>query len=122
MNLLADESVDRLIVTRLRENGHAVEAVGETNPSISDDEVLRRAFDSGRVLLTADKDFGELVFRLGRAHAGVVLLRLAGCSSADRAEIVLAVIREHETELSGKFTVVTPDAVRIRRSERNGDG
>ncbi len=68
------------------------------------------------MLVTADKDFGELVYRLGRAHAGVVLLRLAGVPVADRAEAVSAVFRDRAAELPGNFTVVEPDAVRVRRA------
>jgi len=115
MNLLADESVDGFVVRQLRSDGHAVEAIGETSPSISDDEVLERAASSGRVLITADKDFGELVYRLGRAHAGVVLLRLAGLSSQGRCDLVSEVFRNRGAELSGSFTVVDPHIVRVRR-------
>jgi predicted nuclease of predicted toxin-antitoxin system len=120
MNLLADESVDRMIVVVLRQEGHAVESVAESDPSIADEEVLRRAAESARVLLTADKDFGELVFRLRRVHAGVVLLRLAGLTSAERAALVAEVVRVHGSELVGGFTVVTPESVRIRQ-RRSGE-
>ncbi len=63
MNFVADESVDQSIVSRLRVDRHLVEAVSELSPGITDDEVLSRALDKGAVLLTADKDFGELVER-----------------------------------------------------------
>lgn len=61
MNFVADESVDQLIVTRLRDDGHLVDAVSEMSPGIADDEVLSEAVAQSAVLLTADKDFGELV-------------------------------------------------------------
>lgn len=63
MKFLADENVDKPIVKRLRDDGHTVLYVLETEPSISDDEVIRRASEELALLLTADKDFGELVFR-----------------------------------------------------------
>jgi predicted nuclease of predicted toxin-antitoxin system len=88
MKLLANESVDRPIVDRLRDDGYDVVYVAEWSPSITDDEVLRQANDQGAVLVTADKDFGELVFRQARLHRGVVLLRLAGLSNTAKAEIV----------------------------------
>lgn len=78
MNLLADESVDQPVVDRLRAEGHAVLSIAEMEPSISDEAVLTLANQRGAGLLTADKDFGELVFRQGRVSAGVLLLRLAG--------------------------------------------
>lgn len=66
MNLLADESIDRQIVERLRQDGHYVPFVAEMGPGIADDVVLARANQEGAMLLTVDKDFGELVFRQRR--------------------------------------------------------
>jgi predicted nuclease of predicted toxin-antitoxin system len=115
MNLLADECVAAEVVARLRADGHAGEAAGDAAPGAPDDDVLARAVAAGRVLVTADKDFGELVYRLRRVYAGVVLLRLAGMSPTDRAETVSAVFRVRVADLPGNFTVVEPDAVRFRR-------
>ena len=64
MNVVADESVDRAVVERLRQDGHAVLYVAESAPSIGDDAVLRQAQENDALLLTADKDFGEISFRL----------------------------------------------------------
>ncbi|MGQ9627032.1 MAG: DUF5615 family PIN-like protein [Anaerolineae bacterium] len=80
MKFLADEGVDRQIVERLRENGLSVLYVAEIEPGISDDEVLNQANRETALLLTTDKDFGELVFRQGRVIQGVILIRLAGLS------------------------------------------
>lgn len=116
MNLLADEGVDRAIVERLRNDGHDVLYVAELSPSITDEEVLQRANDRGALLVTADKDFGELVFRQARAHPGVVLLRLAGLLNATKAEIVAEVCRDRSSELFRAFSVISPGQVRIRRA------
>ena len=78
MKFIADESIDQPIVSQLRADGHLVEAVSELSPGITDHEVLSRSTDQGAVLLTADKDFGELVYRQGQASTGVVLIRLSG--------------------------------------------
>lgn len=63
MNLLADESIDRQIVDRLRLDGHDVFYIAEVEPSINDDQVFDRANAQQALLITADKDFGEIVFR-----------------------------------------------------------
>lgn len=63
MRFVADESVDKPIVNRLREDNHEVISVAELEPSISDDEVLKISTDEKAVLITGDTDFGELVFR-----------------------------------------------------------
>jgi predicted nuclease of predicted toxin-antitoxin system len=117
MNLLADEGVDRPIVEQLRQDGYTVLYVAEIAPSISDDEVLDRANQHNALLITADKDFGELVFRLGRINAGVVLLRLAGLQPATKAAIVSSVFYAHAAEMLNAFTVISPGIVRIRAKQ-----
>ncbi|MDP2183314.1 MAG: DUF5615 family PIN-like protein [Actinomycetota bacterium] len=114
MNLLADEGVETRIVERLRYEGHDVEYVAELAPGITDDEVLERANNDRRVLVTVDKDFGELVFRLGRVTSGVLLVRLSGLSSDDKATLVADAVRDHGVKMPGAFTVVSPSLVRIR--------
>jgi len=114
VNFLADENVDRQIVERLRQEGHNVEYVAEIDSGISDDEVLEMANRKEVLLLTADKDFGEIVFRQQRITNGVVLIRLAGFSPARKAEIVASSINEHLTELLHAFTVINKGAIRIR--------
>jgi hypothetical protein len=76
---------------------------------------IQQANARSAVLLTADKDFGELVFRQGLVHSGVVLLRLAGLANATKAEIVAEVCRDRTAELIGAFSVISPGQVRIRR-------
>jgi predicted nuclease of predicted toxin-antitoxin system len=115
MNVFADESIDRPIVDRMRQIGHNVIYVAELAPSISDDDVLAQANSQGALLLTADKDFGELVFRQSRAHGGVVLVRLAGISATLKAEIVAETFRDRALEMQGAFTVISAGIVRIRR-------
>ena len=115
MNFVADESVDQPIISRLRADGHHVEVVSELSPGNTDDEVLFLTTDQGAVLLTADKDFGELVFRQGRASTGVVLIRLSGLSANIKEDIVSRVIKRHSVEFSRAFSVIEHGQVRIRR-------
>lgn len=115
MNLLADEGVDRQIVALLREEGHSVTYVAEMDPGVPDEEVLDLANREARTLLTADKDFGELIFRRGLLDPGVILVRLSGLTAQSKARIVASVVEEHAAELvPGTFAVVVPGAVRIR--------
>jgi predicted nuclease of predicted toxin-antitoxin system len=115
VNLLADEGVDVAIVRRLRADGHDVEYVAELAPGVTDDEVLSRANDDRRLLMTVDKDFGELVFRLGSVSVGVVLIRLSGLTSSRKADVVSDAIREHGEQMFEAFTVVSSGVVRIRQ-------
>lgn len=116
MNFLADESVDFPVVERLRQDGHSVAYVTELGPGMTDDEVLSLANQEGSLLLTADKDFGEMVFRQRLHTHGVVLVRLPGLSPARKAESVALAIGERAPELPRSFAVIMPGALRIRRA------
>jgi predicted nuclease of predicted toxin-antitoxin system len=115
MNFVANESVDRQIVDRLRQDGHLIWYVAEMQPGISDDAVLDLANEEAALLLTADKDFGELVFRQRRLVHGVVLIRLAGLSPMGKAEVVASAVSEHVGELPHAFAVIARGVVRICR-------
>lgn len=115
MRIFADESVDKQIVDRLRDEGHAVEFVAEIEPGIGDDEVLLRSVESHAILLTADKDFGDLVFRQRRLHSGVLLLRFPGVEPHAKADLVARVLARHPREISAGFAVLSERALRIRQ-------
>jgi predicted nuclease of predicted toxin-antitoxin system len=115
VKFLADENIDRPIVERLGKERHEVLYILEIEPSISDDEVIQRANKERALLLTADKDFGDLVFRQNRIIYGVILIRLSGLSPQNKAEIVTKAVLEHADELVHNFTVISHRAVRIRK-------
>ena len=114
MRFLADECCDAALVSALRSDGHDLLYAVESLRGATDDEILLRAFSERRVLLTEDKDFGELVYRLQRPAHGIVLLRF---DVADRTLKVsrLRYLLEQETErLLGSFIVLEVDKARIR--------
>ncbi|HEX6711524.1 MAG TPA: DUF5615 family PIN-like protein [Rubrobacter sp.] len=122
MKILADESVEGEIVERLRSVGHDVAYVPETSAGIRDDEVLARANAEDRVLLTEDKDFGDLAFFYGNRSSGIVLLRAHGTATDARAGTVADVLKAYEGELvvdPPYFVVVRPG--RPTRARRIGD-
>lgn len=115
MRLLADENVSRVIVERLRAAGFDVKSVGAASAGASDNFVLAIATGEGRILITEDRDFGEMVVRQRLGVPGVVLLeldRLSNAAEADRAAAILSTIPE---KLSGNLVVIEPGRVRIRR-------
>ncbi len=115
MNFLADESVDRQIVEKLRYNGHNVLYIAEIGPGITDEEVLKLSNKAGTLLITADKDFGELIFRQKRFNSGIILLRLAGLQPDDKSIIVSAAVDKYSVAFADAFSVITPRNVRVRR-------
>lgn len=115
MILLADENLDKSVVERLREEGHEVIAVAEMKPGIEDDTVLALANERNALLVTEDKDFGELVFRQRLVHAVVILIRLAGLAATAKGETLARTLREHGGEMTGAFTVLARGVLRIRQ-------
>jgi len=109
---VADENVDSSIVRALRDSGHDVWYVAEEAVGIEDEEVLQKAAGENALLLTGDKDFGDLVFRQGKATAGV--------PAREKASIVAAAVREHRDDLVGAFSVLTQTALRVRKREHLG--
>ena len=115
MKILADESVDRPIVERLRMSGCDVDYIAEINPSISGQEVLNIANKTQALLLTVDKDFGELIYRDRLENVGgVVLLRVAGLTAEEKAQKALEAVQDFWLNKEYKFLVITKTGVRSR--------
>jgi predicted nuclease of predicted toxin-antitoxin system len=115
VRFLADESCDALLVRALREAGHDVVSIAETLAGAADRVVLELAVASARVLLTRDKDFGELVFVAGARTRGVLLIRYPPLARSALPQLVLELAAARETELLTSFVVLAPSGVRITR-------
>lgn len=115
MKFLADEGIESLIVKRLREASYDVKYIAEFAPGISDNEVLEHANHRERILITRDKDFGELCFRDRKVHGGIVLNRLYELSVDQKVETLLEVLKDFEDQIQHAFTVIQPGRVRIIR-------
>lgn len=114
MRFIVDESAGAAVVEYLRTTGHDLLAVVEAMPQADDHDILARANTEGRILITNDKDFGELVFRGGQAHHGVVLLRLHNESPTNRVRVMKDILERFADRLASHFTVATDTSVRIR--------
>lgn len=115
MIFLADESVDKPIVDGLRNAGFKVDYVTEIIPGAQDEYVLELANKLNALLITTDKDFGELIFRMQKSSCGVILIRLSGLTSSRKTEIVLKAINNFLNDLKNSFTVITSVGIRIRK-------
>ena len=121
MKFLADESLEARLVEFLREQGHDVLLVAEMAPGISDAAVLAQANREQRVLLTNDKDFGELTFLQRQARHGIVLFRFQSESITLKKDRLAQLLTAHAAALLSSFTVVTDARVRLRNLEAIGD-
>lgn len=114
MKLLADENFPAPVSTILRQRDNHVLSIAEFMPGATDHQVLDAAVSSGRLLLTLDRDFGDLIFHQHRPRpAGVILFRLTGSTPAQDNRRMTAVL-EHVEEFVGAFTTVTDTLIRSR--------
>jgi len=114
VKLLADECCDALLVDGLRSDGHDVLYVKETGRGAQDDTILQLAAEQQRVLLTEDKDFGELVVRLKLPAYGIVLLRMNPADSAAKLMRLRYLLQHHAHRLPGSFVVLGESRTRFR--------
>jgi predicted nuclease of predicted toxin-antitoxin system len=117
---LADECVAGSVVARLREAGHDVTYMAELAPSTSDLDVIAAAHREGRILLTEDKDFGELVFRWNRPVIGLVLLRIAPDDNVLKWARLKAAVETFGERILGRYFVVEEARFRSRPLHDSG--
>jgi predicted nuclease of predicted toxin-antitoxin system len=117
---LADECVAAPLVALLRSHGNDVLYVAEAAAGWSDDDVIELALREERLLLTEDKDFGDLVFRRKRSVPGVVLIRIAPENFALKTQRLTAAVERYGQGLFGRYMVIEEGRFRSRHlwSER----
>jgi predicted nuclease of predicted toxin-antitoxin system len=121
MRLLLDESAEYRLAAWLTAQGHNVTAIAREHPaSLPDEQVLTIAHQEGRILITNDTDFGELIVRHGHPHAGVILFRMPGATAALKLKRLETVFTEHADALD-QLLIVTERSVRIRRNHQPGE-
>jgi predicted nuclease of predicted toxin-antitoxin system len=113
MRFLADEGCDFIIVRALRETGHDVLAVSDVSPGAEDSEVIELALKEKRILLTEDKDFGQLVYAHGQKTLGVIFLRFPFPAREKISREVSNLIEQKGESLTGCFVTVQPGRIRI---------
>jgi predicted nuclease of predicted toxin-antitoxin system len=118
MRFLADESCDFSVVRVLRSAKHDVVAIAEVSPRADDDDVRGRAVSDERILITEDKDFGQLVYASMRRTGGVIFIRFPARARRNLAGAVLDLVRQRGQRLIGTFTVLQPGRVRTGRIPR----
>jgi predicted nuclease of predicted toxin-antitoxin system len=114
VRFLADECCDADMVDVLRGDGHDVLYATESLRGATDDELLTCTVSEGRILLTEDKDFGELVYRLQRTAHGIVLLRFNVADRALKIPCLRYLLKQEAERLRGTFVVLEVDKVRFR--------
>jgi hypothetical protein len=120
MNFVADESCAGPVVRALREAGHDVVAIAEVAKGATDEEVLNRALNEKRLLITEDRDFGELVYAHGLPSTGVILVRFPSRARRAKPPTVVGAVAKLGARLQDAFTVIEPGRVRVGARPKSG--
>jgi predicted nuclease of predicted toxin-antitoxin system len=115
MRGIVDESTGVVVARWLRSLGHDVLSISEDRPRMIDEDILALAVHDDRVVITNDKDFGDLVFRDGRTHRGVILLRLADDRTPAKIAALERLLADLPDDLDECFIVVTERSIRVTR-------
>jgi predicted nuclease of predicted toxin-antitoxin system len=116
LRFLIDVNVGTAVVDSLRTSDHDVVFAGDLDRCMSDTDILTLAHSEQRIVVTLDNDFGELAYRAGQSHSGVLLLRMPGARRQAKVEVVQEIVSRYGHLLSGNFCVYKQGKLRIRRS------
>jgi predicted nuclease of predicted toxin-antitoxin system len=114
MKFLVNENLGCTLVDRLKELGHEVAWVGTVMRGAEDEEVLKAARRQGRIIITEDKDFGDLVYRRKLKHRGIILLRLRKSMPREIIRVVAGLIERFGEDLESSFVVAREEGIRIK--------
>jgi predicted nuclease of predicted toxin-antitoxin system len=114
LKFVLDVGVGNKVWQYLTENGYDATLITTINPSMSDVDILFIAETEARMVITMDKDFGDLVYHSGKAHKGVLLLRLEDASGEEKAETMQFIMDNFKDQIEGKFCVFKNGRLRIK--------
>ncbi len=115
MRFLVDECAGPMVAKWLVAQGHEIFSVYDLARGMKDDSIIQKAFDENWILLTADKDFGEQVFRERKPHHGIILLRLENERAKIKIDVLRKLLASYAALLPEQFVVVTEKKVRISK-------
>lgn len=115
LKLLFDVGVSKKAEIYFKENGFDVLAVRDINPFMADKDILKLAVEEERLVITMDKDFGELVFNSKDVHSGVLLLRMEDADWKHKTNVLSEIFLNYSEEIKGSFSVYQDKKLRIRK-------
>lgn len=115
MRFLVDECTGPSVAKWLKEEGHDVLSIFEDLRGADDESIIRKALEEQWILITNDKDFGEKVYRDGRLHCGIVLLRLEDERPNSKIAVLNSLLEAYQDRISGSYVVVTEKQVRFAK-------
>jgi predicted nuclease of predicted toxin-antitoxin system len=115
MRFLVDECTGPGVAAWLRDHDHDVFSVFDQASGMDDDGLITKALDENRILITNDKGFGDKIYRDGRLHKGVILLRLEDERPASKIRVLSRLLEKYSSRIPDSFLVVTERQVRFAK-------
>lgn len=115
LKFLVDVGVGKKVESYLFESKYDIKSVRDIDHRMKDSEILKIANDEKRIVITMDKDFGELIFNSGLAHYGVLLLRLDSYNGDEKVKIIEEILTKYEESLQNNFCVYQNSRLRIKK-------
>lgn len=113
MIIIADENIEHLLIEKLKQHFQVI-SIYESHRGASDNDIAEIATKENAIIITEDKDFGDLVFIHNQAHLSVILLRYTFIERNEIHEVLINILKQKSFELMGKFTTVTIKKIRTR--------
>lgn len=114
MKFLVDMGVGKIAEAQLIHDGYDVVSVRDLDPRMTDGDILQLAASEQRIVITMDKDFGELVYREGLSHVGIVLFRMEEATGQEKAAVLHTLLAHYADKIQGHFCVYQNGRLRIR--------
>lgn len=115
LRFLVDVGVGKGIEKYLRGEGFDTKAVRDMDPRMEDEEIIHTAVLENRMVITMDKDFGELAYHSSMKHNGVLLLRLEDATGSEKLQVVKHIMKNYADRIKNSFCVFQNNRFRIRK-------
>lgn len=113
MKLLADVNIEKSVVDELKRMGYDIVWVADVDRHLDDMSILKIARQGTRIILTNDKDFGEIVFRQKLIPTGIVLFRIKGQDVKEKVKLLKKLLASHNDKIINHFVVVAKERFRF---------
>jgi predicted nuclease of predicted toxin-antitoxin system len=117
-NFLVDVGVGKKVEAYLLGKSYDTKAVRSLDHSMPDQEIIRLAALEKRIVITMDKDFGELVYHSGMDHCGILLLRLEDATGSEKQQVIAKILAEYAENLKNHFCVYQNEKFRFKKLSR----
>ncbi|RMG72661.1 MAG: hypothetical protein D6710_04425 [Nitrospirae bacterium] len=115
LRFLADVNIEKQLIDFLRNSGYNVKCISEIDCQMEDEELLSLSNREKRIILTNDKDFGELIFYQQKATSGIILIRIKGQVVHEKLKMLKELLKNHKEDIKGNLILISKNKIRIRQ-------